>query len=260
MNVKSGIIGYSGFVGSNLTAVRNYEEKFRSVNIEEIRGKNFDHLVCSGVQAVKWWANQNPNEDWQGIEKLLDPLQDVKAGRVTLISTIDVYPAPRGVDEDSSIDLAGHHAYGTHRLRVEAWFRERYPELLILRLPGLFGPGIKKNVIFDLIHNNNLDKVHPDGVFQYYDLRNLADDLDKAWDLGITLLNLSCAQIATHEIRDHFFPDKVLGGSGPSPASYDMRSKHASAWGGENGYLYTKEQILRGMKEVIEEEKRKVES
>lgn len=254
------LIGYTGFVGSNLLAKRNYSELYRSTNIEDIRGNKFDHLVCSGVQAVKWWANQNPTEDWQGIEKLLDPLQDVKAERVTLISTIDVYPTPRGVDEDSAIDLEGHHAYGTNRLRVEAWFRERFPELLILRLPGLFGPGIKKNVIFDLIHNNNLDKVHPDGVFQYYDLRNLADDLDKAWDLGISLLNLSCAQIATHEIRDHFFPDKELGGNGPAPASYDMRSKHASAWGGENGYLFSKEQILRGMKEVIEEEKRKAES
>lgn len=251
------LIGYTGFVGSNLLAKRNYTELYRSTNIEEIRGKEFGHLVCSGVQAVKWWANQHPEEDWQGIERLLGPLSEVRAERFTLISTIDVYPVPRKVDEDSVIDSTNHHAYGLNRLKVEAWARERFPNVLILRLPGLFGPGIKKNVIFDLIHDNGLEKVHPDGVFQYYDLRNLADDIDKAWELGIDLLNLSAEQIATSEIRDHFFPGKSLGGTGPAPASYDMLSKHAPAWVGENGYLYSKQQVLQSMAEVIEEEKLK---
>ena len=253
------LIGYTGFVGSNLLAKRNYSELFRSTNIEEIRGREFEHLVCSGVQAMKWWANQHPQEDWQGIERLLSPLSEVKAERFTLISSIDVYPTPRLVDEDSEIDTTNHHAYGLNRLRVEEWVREHFPHVLILRLPGLFGPGIKKNVIYDLIHDNGLEKVHPDGVFQYYDLRHLADDIDRAWSLGIKLLNLSAEQISTSEIRDHFFPEKALGGTGAAPASYDMRSKHADAWSGSKGYLYSKEQVLTGMEEVIEEEKRKVE-
>jgi nucleoside-diphosphate-sugar epimerase len=238
------LIGHSGFVGSNLLAQRSYDSLYRSSDIDTIRGKTFDHIICAGVQAMKWWANLNPKEDRAGIELLLGPLAEAGAKRFTLISTIDVYPTPRGVDEDSPIERAGQHAYGLHRLEIEDWIRTQFPEVLIVRLPGLFGPGIKKNVIFDMMHDNNLDKVHPGGVFQYYDLRRLADDIDRAWELGLHLLNLSTGQLATAEIRDRFFPGKELGGTGPLPASYDMQSKHAAVWGGENGYLYTKEQVI----------------
>lgn len=242
--MKTALIGHSGFVGSNLAAQRSYGDCFRSTNIEEIAGRSYDHIVCAGVQAMKWWANLHPEEDWQGIERLLTPLSQASASRFTLLSTIDVYPSPRGVDETSEIDVAGHHAYGLHRLRVEAWIREHFPEVLIVRLPGLFGPGLKKNVIYDLIHDNDLHKVHPDGCFQYYDMRRLANDIDRAWELGLSLLNVSSEPLKTSEIRDRFFPGKELGGSGPAPAGYDMRSLHAGAWEGADGYLYSRAQIV----------------
>lgn len=246
------LIGHTGFVGSNLLAAHPFDSLYRSSDIDTIRGKSFDHLVCSGVQAMKWWANLHPEEDKAGINRLLGPLSEVKAERFTLISTIDVYPIPRDVDEDSVIERAGHHAYGLHRLEVEDWVKTHFPKVLILRLPGLFGPGIKKNVIYDLIHDNNLDKVHPGGVFQYYDLRRLADDIAKAWDLGIGLLNLSSEPLGTTGIRDRFFPGKKLGATGPAPASYDMRSQHAAAWGGTNGYLYGKQQVMNDLGDWLE--------
>jgi hypothetical protein len=242
--MKRALIGHTGFVGGNLLQQGNYDAVYRSTDIDSIRGREFDHIVCAGVQAMKWWANLHPQEDREGIQRLLDPLFEVRAQRFTLISTIDVYPAPRNVDEDSMIERTGHHAYGLHRLEVEDWIRNHFPEVLILRLPGLFGPGIKKNVIFDMLHDNDLHKVHPGGIFQYYDLRRLSDDIDRAWKMEISLLNLSSAPLSTSGIRDRFFPDKELGATGPAPAGYDMRSRHASAWGGADGYLYSKERVL----------------
>ena len=242
--MTTALIGHSGFVGSNLLARRPYDFLYRSTDIDTIRGHSFDHVVCAGVQAMKWWANLHPEEDMAGIERLLQPLAEVKAARFTLISTIDVFPQPRNVDEDSPISRDGHHAYGLHRLGVEQRIVAMFPETVILRLPGLFGPGLKKNVIFDLLHDNNLDKVHPGGVFQYYDLRRLADDIDRAWALGIPLLNVSSEPVSTSEIRDRFFPGKSLAATGPAPAGYDMRSKHAAAWQGNDGYLYSRETVL----------------
>ena len=241
------LIGHTGFVGGNLLAKRSYDLLYRSTNIDSIRGKSFGHIVCAGVQAMKWWANLHPEEDMAGIERLLSPLSEVKADRFTLISTIDVYPAPLNVDEDTAIDREGHHAYGLHRLIVEERIRQLFPRVVILRLPGLFGPGLRKNVIYDMITDNNLDKVHSAGVFQYYDLRHLADDIDKAWERGIDLLNLSSGPLGTAEIRDLFFPGKELGTSGPAPARYDMKSKHAAAWGGIDGYLYNKQQVVENL-------------
>lgn len=252
--MTSALIGHTGFVGGNLLARRSYDSLYRSTDIGEIGGKSFDHVVCAGVQAMKWWANLHPEEDRAGIASLLEPLSEVRAERFTLISTIDVYPTPRGVNEDSPIERSGHHAYGLHRLEVEDWVRDNFPEVVILRLPGLFGPGIKKNVIFDMLHDNELHKIHPGGVFQYYDLRHLADDVDRAWQLEIPLLNLSCAPLGTGEIRDLFFPGKELGGSGPAPAGYDMLSKYAASWGGSNGYLYSKDQVIADMSDWLQKD------
>jgi nucleoside-diphosphate-sugar epimerase len=257
--MSTALIGYSGFVGYTLDARIQPEARFRSTNIDEIRGRSFKHVVCAGVQAMKWWANLHPAEDRSQIDVLLDALKTVQTERFTLISTIDVYPSPRDVVEDSRIERQNQHAYGLHRLQVEDWVVERFPRVLILRLPGLFGPRIKKNVIFDMMHENNLDKIHPDGVFQYYDLRRLADDIDRAWDLGIDLLNVSSEPTATYEIRDRFFPDIELGAIGTAPAGYDMRSKHANVWAGQNGYLYSKAQVLADLGDWLNQEKLKAE-
>jgi nucleoside-diphosphate-sugar epimerase len=238
------LIGHSGFVGGNLLARRSYDSVFRSSDIDTIRGCEFGHVVCAGIQAKKWWANLHPVEDLASIERLLHPLSEIRAERFTLISTIDVYPSPRGVDEDTPIEAEGHHAYGLHRLQVEKRIMEMFPQVLVLRLPGLFGPGLKKNVIYDLIHDNNLHQVHPGGVFQYYDLRRLADDIDHAWSMGCSVLNVSSEPAGTIEIRDRYFPGKDPGGTGAAPSGYDMHSKHAAAWGGTGGYLYSKEQVL----------------
>jgi nucleoside-diphosphate-sugar epimerase len=252
--MSTALIGHSGFVGSNLLAKRPYDFLYRSTDIDSIRGKTFEHVVCAGVQAMKWWANANPEDDEAGIERLLAPLSEIKTERFTLISTIDVYQAPRGVDEDSSIEKEGHHAYGLHRLKVEERIRELFPNTVILRLPGLFGPGLKKNVIFDMMHGNDVHKIHPGGVFQYYDLRRLADDIDQAWKLGIQLLNVSSGPLGTSEIRDSFFPNIDLTSSGPAPAGYNMLSKHAEAWGGNDGYLYSKDQVIEDIRSWLEKE------
>ena len=245
------LIGYTGFVGATLNASIGPSHRYCSSNIDEIRGQSFNHVICAGVQAMKWWANQHPAEDLAGIDHLLDALSEVKAERFTLISTIDVYPAPRGVDETTLISKVGHHAYGLNRLHVEQWITNHFPKVAILRLPGLFGPGLKKNVIFDMIHDNGLEKIHPDGVFQYYDTRRLGGDIEQVWKSEIGLLNVSTEPVGTSEIRDRFFPGKVLGGEGPPPLSYDMHSIHASVRGGRSGYLYSREQVLLDLDDYL---------
>ena len=89
--MKTALIGYTGFVGATLDTSLNPSFRYRSTNIDEIRGESFDHVICAGVQAMKWWANLHPAEDLAGIEKLLGALAEVKADRFTLISSIDVY-------------------------------------------------------------------------------------------------------------------------------------------------------------------------
>ncbi|MCI6709979.1 MULTISPECIES: NAD(P)-dependent oxidoreductase [Eisenbergiella] len=86
------------------------------------------------------------------IEQAKENIRMIKPQKLVLISTIDVFKSPLAVYEDSAIDMDGLQPYGYNRRVLENWVRENYPEALIVRLPGLFGEGIKKNFIYDIIN------------------------------------------------------------------------------------------------------------
>ncbi len=239
-----GLIGHTGFVGSNLAQQHAYQEFYHSKTINEIVHRSFDALVCAGTPAVKWQANRDPEGDWKNIQKLLTALETVRAERFILISTVDVYPEPQGVTEELDLASLPNHAYGTHRLRVEQFVIQHFPNHHILRLPGLFGPGLKKNVLFDLLNDRELEVINPASTFQYYDLNRLSEDLTRMIDKGIRLLNLATEPVATRTILERFFPQRQTGQRASARASYDFRSIHAGHWGGKEGYLYSAERVL----------------
>ena len=57
------IVGYTGFVGSNMLQFYVFDNFYNSKNFEEARGKHFEEIIFCGIPAVKWFANKNPNED-----------------------------------------------------------------------------------------------------------------------------------------------------------------------------------------------------
>ena len=245
------LIGYTGFVGGNLASQRNYDVLINSKNFHSMERMTYDSVVCAGVPAVKWKANKEPEADLAHINELVDVLKTVKVGRFILISTIDVYSVNKDVDEDFDCHNPAHHAYGRHRLYFEDFCREQFDDLLVVRLPGLFGNGIKKNVIFDLLNDNCLEMINPESSFQYYYLKNLSDDIERAEKAGIKLINLFTEPVRTKEILDRFFPNKNVGAK-PSPtAHYDMHTKYAFLREKTGPYLYTREEVLDQMDEFI---------
>lgn len=147
-----GIIGYTGFVGSNLDNQIKFDEKYNSKNIDEIRGKEFDIVYCAGVSAVKWFANQNPEKDIAGINSLIENLKTIKTRIFVLISTIDIYPEFENINEDTLPNISKQDAYGKNRYYLENWVKNNFENYLIVRLPALFGKGLKKNFIYDLLN------------------------------------------------------------------------------------------------------------
>lgn len=243
---RTALIGSTGFVGSNLASQHTFTESYHSRNISEIAGRKYDTVVCAGVNAVKYLANQQPEADWAGISRLLDPLRQVKTGRFILISTIDVYAQPIGVTEADPASVE-NHAYGRHRLAVEEFVREHFSQHHILRLPGLFGPGLKKNILFDLLNRNCLENIQPASSYQYYDVGHLMEDLLKVVELNLPLLNLATAPLKTQTILERFAPDEKVGEKAGLPGHYDFRSLHAGAWGGKDGYLYSAAQVMEDL-------------
>lgn len=250
----SALIGHSGFVGGNLLRQRPFEALFRSSDIDQIAGHRFDLVVCAGVSAVKWLANREPDNDRAGIARLLGPLGSVEARRFVLISTVDVYSDPAGVDEASPIRRAELYPYGLHRLELEDFVRARFPGATILRLPALFGPGLKKNVLYDLLHANQLERIHPASSFQWYPISRLWRDIECAMVAGAELINLVTEPVTSARLLD-FFPDRQVGAD-PSPvATYDIRTRFGALFGGDGQYLMTAAEVLRHVATFVAEER-----
>jgi nucleoside-diphosphate-sugar epimerase len=251
--LSEGIVGHTGFVGSNLCRQRRFDGMFNSTNIKEIRGLSFERLVFAGAQAKKWWANQHPEEDWAGIKSALAEIGRATVTHAILISTIDVLPEWPGADE--SCDGEPGSAYGFNRLRLERAFLRLFPSVTIVRLPALFGNGLKKNVLFDLLNRNMLEKVNPASRFQYYDLDRLWSDIETAMANDLSLVHLVTEPVATAEIVDRAFRELPIGAD-PSPmATYDHRTVHDRLFGGRDGYIYDRAEVLRRLDDFIEQER-----
>lgn len=253
--VRSALIGCTGFVGSNLAEQSVFTDLFNSKNFEAMCGQHFDTLVCAGVSAVKWKANKDPEADWAGIEQLLDVLKTVTADRFILISTIDVYATTRGLDESFDCSSVENHAYGRHRLAVEAFCQTKFANCFVVRLSGLFGANLKKNVIFDLLNDNCLEMINPASSIQYYDLKHLAADINRAVKADIRLINLFNEAVPSSEIIERFFPGKTVGQDAVGEVHYDLRTQHASIRGrADTPYLYSKDEVLADMELFIKEQ------
>ena len=147
--MKKALIGYTGFVGGNLVRQMDFDDLYNSKNISQIQNKSYDIIICAGVRAEKYLANKYPEQDLSQIQSLIDFLDTVNCAHFVLISTIDVYNDPAGVDEDTQIDESTLHAYGKNRLHMEKWAAQKFQKHTIIRLPALFGKGLKKNFIYD---------------------------------------------------------------------------------------------------------------
>lgn len=146
------LVGYTGFVGSNIYEAGSFDVVYNSKNIEEAYGTRPDLLIYAGLRAEKYLANHAPEKDMELILQAEENIRKILPCKLVLISTIDVFKDPNGVSENAKIDTEGLHPYGLHRYQLEVWVREHYPDALVIRLPGLFGRNIKKNFIYDYIN------------------------------------------------------------------------------------------------------------
>jgi hypothetical protein len=255
--MATALIGYTGFVGGNIDAQADFSDKYNTSNIDDIDGKDYDLVVSAATYAEMWKINQDPEGDRAQIEGLINHLRNVKAKKFVLISTVGVYKSPNGADEDTPLDTDGLPAYGTNRIPLEDFVRDNFKESLIVRLPGLFGQGLKKNVIFDLMNNNMVEKIHSQGVYQYYNLANIWKDINVALDAGLPLVNFATEPVRTDEVAAYAFGIENFDQQpeGIKPAFWDMHSKHASLYGGTPPYLYSKQQVLDDIKAFVKAQK-----
>lgn len=224
----------TGFVGTALMRARRFVEVYNRTNIAELPGRTCDRMTIAAAPAEKWRANADPAGDMDGIRSMFDAVSRVAARRVVLISTVDAL---------------GDSAYGVNRLELEIMCRRRWPEaLVIVRLPALFGPGLRKNALHDLLTGRPLS-VSLDSVYQWYCIDWLADDLDMIPEMrAATAINIACPPVTLRQIVDRYglrpAPPIHVVSSQPLPCPrYDV-SEHG-------GYAYSLEAMWDAMDDFV---------
>lgn len=254
--MNSCLIGSSGYVGSTLLKQNPFDALYRSTNISEIHGKSFATVVCSAAPAQKWIANREPVADRTNIELLISHLEKIHCNKFILISTVDVFMDSVGVDEKTAIAEDHLHPYGLNRRLLEKFVENHFVKPLIIRLPGLVGPGLRKNVIFDFLNNNNLHAIDSRGVFQFYPMVNLWYDIQIALQEGLDLVHLTAEPVSVAEIAGLGFNMSFEQHLANPPATYDMRSCYAGLFGGVGHYQYSRRESLQAIRAYAQSEAR----
>lgn len=294
---KDLLVGSTGFVGGNLMAAHTFAAACHSTDITAQYGTAPDLCVYAGVPAAMFLANADPEADLAVMAAARENLRKIAPQKLVLISSIAVYADSRGKDESDAPDSADLPAYGRNRLQLERWVREDFPSALIVRLPALYGKGLRKNFLFDLhtitpsmlrlekyaelaavsnlvrtgydLADNGFYKLVPEADadalrkffaandfnalaftdsrsrYQFYNLGRLWQDIRKALDAGLTLLNLTTPPVTAAAVYT-----AVTGRTGwknelaKPPFDYDLRSRHADLLGGRDGYLCTEAEEL----------------
>lgn len=252
--MENALIGFSGFVGSTLLKQAHFDALYRSTNVQEIENREFDVVVCAGAPAQKWIANREPVDDRKKIDSLIAHLRTIKSKAFILISTVDVFKNPIGVDEDTPVEEVGLHPYGLHRRLLEKFVQEHFPCHLIVRLPGLVGPGLRKNVIFDFLNENNLHAIESRGVFQFYPMINLWYDIQTALEARLSLVHLTAEPISVADVSLQCFGKPFTQSLSNEPARYDMQTRHAAKFGSAGRHQYNARETIQAIRAYAQSE------
>lgn len=251
--MNDALIGCTGLVGGTLLAHRRFAAAYRSTTIAGIAGRTFDRIYCAGAPAEKWKANRDPDADRANLARLVDAVSRARARKLILISTVDVFGDPRRVTEHDEPSEAT--PYGRHRLELERTLAARF-DTLVVRLPALFGAGLKKNAVYDLLHGNQTEKIDHRGSFQFYDLARLSSDLEVAEVAGLSLIHFATEPVTIGRVAREAFGIDFTNRLEAQPASYDVRTHHAAAFGGSGGYLADAAGVLEGLRSFVAEERK----
>jgi hypothetical protein len=242
---KNMLIGYSGLVGSTLMGQTSFGSLYNSKNISSISDEIHDIVICSAAPAVKWFANKNPELDRSNIQNLIGSLSKINCKKLILISTVDVFKDPNFVDELSVVSKTDLHAYGLHRRELEEAVIQLFVEPLIVRLPGLVGAGLKKNILYDLVNETNLENCNLGSIFQFYPLSRLWHDIELCIKNNLALVHLTSEPLSVLTIVQEVFPSLLCGLSeGNNNAVYDFRTIYGELFSGSDCYQYAKEDAL----------------
>jgi len=176
MKTKICIIGQSGFVGNtiyNYFITNNYEVKYINSKTKQLSNTHFDVIVNCAGNPKKYLAESNPEID---IHKNISPFLRILKLKLKTKHFIHI----------SSIDACNPQEsnYAKSKIVTENCAKLYFPKTTVLRLGGLIGPYLSKNVVYDIVNNKNLF-VTFNSTYNYISTQEVAKIVEQIITLNI---------------------------------------------------------------------------
>lgn len=282
---RSCLIGYTGFVGGNLTSQASFSVQFNSQSIGDMAGQCFDTVICAAAPGSMFEANKFPARDQKAIQALINHLSRVETQHFILISSIAVLENSADGSDETNSAFQNTLAYGRHRRVLEAFVEEQFKNSLVVRLPALFGYGLRKNFIFDLLNPvpsmlteaklenliTVLDKPLAIWVRELYThdqstgmfkVDRAALDADKRRDTlnnivlraGLSPIHLAPEPLKEARIYEHL-TGCMMPDTGARLYHEDMQTCHAEFWGRTGRYISDSDSVLNRLTAFFDSER-----
>lgn len=168
------ILGGEGYVGSAYARLCGAKGLPHTVitrkNYESLVGASCDVFVNANGNSRKFMAERDPKWEFDAsVRSVVHALEDFKSGVYVQLSTGDVYPDQSRTEltrEESAINPQRQSRYGLHKHLAEQTVLARHPRALVIRMGGFVGYGMKKNAIFDMLHDQPV-WLTPDSELQF---------------------------------------------------------------------------------------------
>jgi len=149
MKLSIGLLGYKGFIGSEISRLLESDKSYILTKIDrklfvdkKIRNLDFDLLIHAANPAKRFFANSNPEIDFQDtVEKITEILNFFKFKKLLLISSLSCRTQPDSI-------------YGKHRLICEELAYKNNGA--VVRLGPLFGGNRKNDTLHDILNNKDV--------------------------------------------------------------------------------------------------------
>jgi len=218
---------------------------------EELNGSDrpvgCETLIIAAPSAEKWRANASPVEDLTATQRLVEKItQRFRPSRVLLFSTIDVYGTEFGANENS--EPKPTTPYGENRKFFASQIQSTFLNTTVVRLPGLYGFGLKKNLLFDILNSRweATDRFNPNSLFQWAEVRWAIRVAKVFLEQGLMVRNLAVEPIRVIDLpidgawRQHIDRQEPL-------IKYGMRTVAT-----ETGFLLSEEEVRNSLRVWLE--------
>lgn len=208
---KIGVTGADGFLGKRLCSFlekKGYDVvRYGSDNLD-IRN---EFKISNDIEAIyhlaalnkPYFSKTNPMETFRtnvlGTLNLLEAVKSSNVKKIIFTSSILVYKNLKKTKETDSVAYNGIYPYGLEKLIAEEYIKIYSGlsgfEYIIFRISGIYGPGMRKNPVFDIIQGFLNGKVklfvNRNSVYNFVYIDDVVSALEKSLNWKNEILNIS---------------------------------------------------------------------